>query len=55
MRKSEKFADWFTLRIKPEMKAEAEAKADELDVSLAHVVRELIKEWLREDDDHGRT
>lgn len=48
-----KFTEWFTLRLKPKMKAEAEAKADALDVSLAHVVRELIKEWLR-DGDHSR-
>lgn len=47
MRRLEKYTEWFTLRIKPEMKAEAEAKADAQDVSLAHVVRELIKEWLK--------
>lgn len=45
-----KFTEWFTMRLKPEMKAEAETKADALDVSLAHIVRELIKEWLETDD-----
>lgn len=47
-KKEMKHSEVFHIRMKPEMKQLAQAKADSQDVSLAHVIRELIKAWLKE-------
>ena len=41
-----KYTELVVIRMRPGTKAALQAKADEEDVSLSHVVRKAIKKWL---------
>jgi len=40
---------WIGLRIEPELKEAAMAKAEAEDLSLSQVIRRLLRQWLAED------